>query len=179
MDEVEEESSCKRRERLLALRSAANASPAPPPAAPAPGLLPDPDLAGDHQSARPRQPHRFDYYTNPAAAFSSSYSGGGNNPTYPHKRKSPPACYDPRPAPPPHLPQPYGPYPTPTYSTLSFSLASPDRIRVRYFTLFLMVVKASQIPNYKGIVVQPIVGNILTPRDASSVKYKSEHSTHV
>ncbi|GJN11944.1 hypothetical protein PR202_ga30182 [Eleusine coracana subsp. coracana] len=106
--------SSKRRERLLALRSAAKASPAtapPPIPSPAPSLLPEPDLAGDHHAAaapRARQPHRFVYYTNPAAAFSSSYSGGGGNSTYPHKRKSPPACYASRPAPHPPRPQPYG-----------------------------------------------------------------------
>ncbi|TVU06829.1 hypothetical protein EJB05_46864 [Eragrostis curvula] len=106
MDDDVEESSSKRRERLLALRSAANASTAsaPPPAA-APSLLPDPDLAGDQPVPRAPQPHRFDYYTNPAAAFSSSYSVGGSNPTYSHKRKSPPAFHAPRSAPPP--PQPY------------------------------------------------------------------------
>uniref|UniRef100_A0A0A9D889 Uncharacterized protein n=1 Tax=Arundo donax TaxID=35708 RepID=A0A0A9D889_ARUDO len=107
-DEVEESSS-KRRERLLALRSAANASPAAaPPPAPAGSLLPDPDLAGDNQASapRPRQPHRFDYYTNPGAAFSSaSYSGGGSKPVWSHKRKNPPNCYPPSPAPPP--PPPY------------------------------------------------------------------------
>lgn len=111
MDGVErepEESSSQRRERLLALRSAASASPAgAPPPAPAGGLLPDPELPGD-QASCPRTPQRFDYYTNPAAAFSSSYSGGAANPTWSHKRKSPPACYDPRPAPPPPA---YGPYP--------------------------------------------------------------------
>ncbi|KAF8749566.1 hypothetical protein HU200_012581 [Digitaria exilis] len=103
-----EESSSQRRERLLALRSAANASPAeaPPPAPPG-TLLPDLELSGDLASfrgpgpdPRSRPPQRFDYYTNPAAAF-SSYSGGATNPTWSHKRKSPPACYDPRPAPPP------------------------------------------------------------------------------
>ena len=98
-----EESSSQRRERLLALRSAANASAAEaPPPAPAGSLLPDPDLAGDQASSPcPRPPQRFDYYTNPAAAFSSSYSGGATNPTWSHKRKSPPLCYDPRPGPPP------------------------------------------------------------------------------
>ena len=97
-----EESSSQRRERLLALRSAANASAAEaPPPAPAGSLLPDPDLAGDQASSPcPRPPQRFDYYTNPAAAF-SSYSGGATNPTWSHKRKSPPLCYDPRPGPPP------------------------------------------------------------------------------
>ncbi|KAK3143232.1 hypothetical protein QOZ80_4BG0360480 [Eleusine coracana subsp. coracana] len=113
MDGEAESSSSKRRERLLALRSAANVSPAtapPPIPSPAPSLLPEPDLAGDHHAAaapRARQPHRFVYYTNPAAAFSSSYSGGGGNPTYPHKRKSPPACYASRPAPHPPRSQPY------------------------------------------------------------------------
>ncbi|OEL38077.1 hypothetical protein BAE44_0000904 [Dichanthelium oligosanthes] len=110
-----EESSSQRRERLLALRSAANVSPAEaPPPAPAGSLLPDPDLAGDQASCpRPRPPQRFDFYTNPAAAFSSSYSGGPTNPTWSHKRKSPPACYDPRPAPPPPAyaePRNYGTY---------------------------------------------------------------------
>ncbi|XP_062185358.1 protein SICKLE-like isoform X2 [Phragmites australis] len=111
MDEhqVESSSSSKRRERLLALRSAANASPAAdPPLLPAGSLLPDPDPdpAGDHASSphpHPRSPQRFDYYTNPAAAFSSSssYSGGGSNPTWSHRRKSPPNCYPTSPAPPP------------------------------------------------------------------------------
>jgi hypothetical protein len=107
-----EESSYKRRERLLALRSAANASPAgaPPPTA-AGSILPDPDLPGDETaSVCPTPPQRFDYYTNPAAAFTSS-SGGATNPTWSHKRKSPPACYAPPPPPPA-----YGPYyPTSTY----------------------------------------------------------------
>ncbi|CAL5029071.1 unnamed protein product [Urochloa decumbens] len=98
-----EESSSQRRERLLALRSAASAPPAgAPPPAPAGSLLPDLDLAGDQAAAQdPRPPQRFGYYTNPAAAFSPSYSGGATNPTWSHKRKSPPACYNPRPAPPP------------------------------------------------------------------------------
>nr|CAB3486336.1 unnamed protein product [Digitaria exilis] len=87
-----EESSSQRRERLLALRSAANASPAeaPPPAPPG-TLLPDLELSGDLASfrgpgpdPRSRPPQRFDYYTNPAAAF-SSYSGGATNPTWSHK----------------------------------------------------------------------------------------------
>ncbi|KAJ1269786.1 hypothetical protein BS78_06G003900 [Paspalum vaginatum] len=94
-----EESSSKRRERLLALRSAAaTASPAadPPPAPSGSPLLPDPDLSGDQApSGGPRPPQRFDYYTNPAAAFSSSHSSGATDPS--HKRKGPPACYDPRP----------------------------------------------------------------------------------
>ncbi|XP_062225061.1 protein SICKLE-like [Phragmites australis] len=116
-DEVEETSSI-RRERLLALRSAANASPAAAPLpAPAGSLLPDPDLAGDHQASAPppRQPHRFDYYTNPAAAFSSSHTSGGSDPTWSHKRKSPPNCYPPSPAPPPYAgPGNYGSnYPLP------------------------------------------------------------------
>ncbi|KAG0524835.1 hypothetical protein BDA96_06G002200 [Sorghum bicolor] len=86
--EHEAESSSQRRERLLALRSAANASPAgDPPQAPAGSLLPDPELPGDQAaSVCPPPPQRFDYYTNPAAAFTSSYSGGATNPTWSHKR---------------------------------------------------------------------------------------------
>uniref|UniRef100_A0A804MJ13 Uncharacterized protein n=1 Tax=Zea mays TaxID=4577 RepID=A0A804MJ13_MAIZE len=63
-------------------------------------ILPDPDLPGDEAaSVCPTPPQRFDYYTNPAAAFTSS-SGGATNPTWSHKRKSPPACYAPPPPPP-------------------------------------------------------------------------------
>ncbi|CAN6270797.1 unnamed protein product, partial [Urochloa humidicola] len=103
-----EESSSQRRERLLALRSAASAPPAGAPApAPAGSLLPDLDLAGDHASVQdPRPPQRFGYYTNPAAA----YSGGATNPTWSHKRKSPPQSYNPRPAPPPPAYGNYGDY---------------------------------------------------------------------
>ncbi|KAL6885542.1 hypothetical protein ACP4OV_010321 [Aristida adscensionis] len=107
----EEETSAARRGRLLALRSAAAShSAASPPPARAGSLLPDPDLAaaGDTQPSAPRPPHRFHYYTDPAAAFSSSAAAA-------HKRKSP-APYNYSPAPPPPPPPPYaepGSYPQP------------------------------------------------------------------
>ncbi|KQK05603.1 formin-like protein 20 isoform X1 [Brachypodium distachyon] len=97
--EQAEESSASRRERLLALRSAAasasssasspSAAPPPPPGTAA-WDLPEPDLM---PSSAPRPPPRFDFYTNPGAAFSSAAA--------PHKRKSahsPPRS--PAPAPP-------------------------------------------------------------------------------
>ncbi|KAF0934754.1 hypothetical protein E2562_028343 [Oryza meyeriana var. granulata] len=87
----QEESSAKRRERLLALRSSAaaasspSAAPPPPPPEAAAWDLPELDLV---DAAAPRPPSRFDYYTNPAAAFASSAS---------HKRK---VADSPAPAPP-------------------------------------------------------------------------------
>ncbi|KAG8070773.1 hypothetical protein GUJ93_ZPchr0006g44019 [Zizania palustris] len=89
----QEESSSKRRERLLALRSSAAAasslssapSPRPPPAAEPD--LPELDLA---DAAAPPPPQRFDYYTNPGAAFAPSSAAL-------HKRK---VADSPAPAPP-------------------------------------------------------------------------------
>ncbi|TVU06826.1 hypothetical protein EJB05_46861, partial [Eragrostis curvula] len=61
MDDDVEESSSKHREHILAFRSAANVSTASaPPPAPAPSLLPDPDLAGDQPVPRiPTSPLRL------------------------------------------------------------------------------------------------------------------------
>ncbi|VAH08767.1 unnamed protein product [Triticum turgidum subsp. durum] len=100
-EQAGEESSANRRERLLALRSSAAAaasstsSSSSPSAAPPPPAwdLPEPDLAPTSSAPRPRS--RFDFYTNPGAAFSSSAAA------VPQKRKSAdPPGPNPAPAPP-------------------------------------------------------------------------------
>lgn len=76
------EDSAKRRERLMAFRTeASQRSGAPPPETPlGPAELPDPLFSSSPPAeAAPNRP-RFDYYTNPAAAFSASHG--------PNKRKT-------------------------------------------------------------------------------------------
>ncbi|VAH20633.1 unnamed protein product [Triticum turgidum subsp. durum] len=99
-EQAGEESSANRRERLLALRSSAAAAAASstsssPSAAPPPPAwdLPEPDLAPTSSAPRPRS--RFDFYTNPGAAFSSATAA------VPQKRKNAdPPGPNPAPAPP-------------------------------------------------------------------------------
>ncbi|KAJ4793503.1 Hydroxyproline-rich glycoprotein family protein [Rhynchospora pubera] len=69
------EDAAKRRERLMALRTeASQSSGAPPPVQPPLGaaVLPDPLFSSSSPAEAPSQPPRFDYYTNPSAAFSSA-----------------------------------------------------------------------------------------------------------
>jgi hypothetical protein len=69
------EDAAKRRERLMALRSeASQRSGAPPPVPPLGAAeLPDPLFSSSPRAEVPTHPPRFDYYTNPSAAFSSAY----------------------------------------------------------------------------------------------------------
>ncbi|KAF3322878.1 hypothetical protein FCM35_KLT12867 [Carex littledalei] len=68
------EEAAKRRERLMALRSEASQRSGPPPPVPILGTAELPDPLFSSPAEAPTHPPRFDYYTNPSAAFSSAYS---------------------------------------------------------------------------------------------------------